>query len=160
LPDFLCRNRYYFFQVASRCTHEAEWIPFHTRYFSENLVAPEIEPGTYVSVVKNSGHQTTEAVGVDVYLILINYVSPHISSHAYVKLAFLPFEALPALTSTTFASFPQSISVWYLAVLRINCGYEGSESRPGKVKNFHFHLIVQPGSGVHPTSYLMDVAGD
>jgi hypothetical protein len=25
------------------CTHEAEWTPFQTRYFSENLVAPEIE---------------------------------------------------------------------------------------------------------------------
>jgi hypothetical protein len=26
------------------CTHEAEWTPFQTRYFSENLVAPGIEP--------------------------------------------------------------------------------------------------------------------
>jgi hypothetical protein len=26
------------------CTHEAEWSPFQTHYFSENLVAPEIEP--------------------------------------------------------------------------------------------------------------------
>jgi hypothetical protein len=24
-------------------THEAEWIPFQTHYFSENLVAPGIE---------------------------------------------------------------------------------------------------------------------
>jgi hypothetical protein len=34
-PD---RSRYFFFQVA-------EWIPFQTRYFSENLVAAGIEPG-------------------------------------------------------------------------------------------------------------------
>jgi hypothetical protein len=27
------------------CTHEVEWTPFQTHYFSENLVAPEIEPG-------------------------------------------------------------------------------------------------------------------
>jgi hypothetical protein len=26
-------------------THEAEWTPFQTHYFSENLVAPGIEPG-------------------------------------------------------------------------------------------------------------------
>jgi hypothetical protein len=25
------------------CTHEAEWSPSQTHYFSENLVAPEIE---------------------------------------------------------------------------------------------------------------------
>jgi hypothetical protein len=28
------------------CTHKAEWTAFQTHYFSENLVAPEIEPGT------------------------------------------------------------------------------------------------------------------
>jgi hypothetical protein len=27
------------------CTHEAEWAPLQTHYFSENLVAPGIEPG-------------------------------------------------------------------------------------------------------------------
>jgi hypothetical protein len=26
-------------------THEAEWIPFQTHYFSENLIAPGNEPG-------------------------------------------------------------------------------------------------------------------
>jgi hypothetical protein len=28
------------------CTHEAEWTPFQTHYFSENLVEPGVEPGT------------------------------------------------------------------------------------------------------------------
>jgi hypothetical protein len=28
-----------------KCTQEAEWAPFQTHYFSENLVAPGIEPG-------------------------------------------------------------------------------------------------------------------
>jgi hypothetical protein len=37
-------------------THEAEWNPFQTNYFSENLVAPVIEPGTYGSVARNSDH--------------------------------------------------------------------------------------------------------
>jgi hypothetical protein len=27
------------------CTHEAEWTPFQTNYFSENLPAPGMEPG-------------------------------------------------------------------------------------------------------------------
>jgi hypothetical protein len=27
------------------CTHEDEWSPFQTHYFSENLVAQGIEPG-------------------------------------------------------------------------------------------------------------------
>jgi hypothetical protein len=27
------------------CTHEAEWRPFQTHYFSENLLAAESEPG-------------------------------------------------------------------------------------------------------------------
>jgi hypothetical protein len=42
---FLDRSRYFLFQVASHCTHEAKWTPFHTHYSSENQVAPEIEPG-------------------------------------------------------------------------------------------------------------------
>jgi hypothetical protein len=43
---FLDRSRYFFFQVAPllNCTHEAEWTLFQTHY-SENLVAPGIEPG-------------------------------------------------------------------------------------------------------------------
>jgi hypothetical protein len=44
---------------SSICTHEAEWTPFQTHYFSENLVAPGIEPGTSGSVARNSGHYTT-----------------------------------------------------------------------------------------------------
>jgi hypothetical protein len=34
---FLDRRRYFF-------SHEAEWTPFQTHYFPENLVAPGIEP--------------------------------------------------------------------------------------------------------------------
>jgi hypothetical protein len=30
---------------AVNCTHEVEWTPFQTYYFSENLVEPEIEAG-------------------------------------------------------------------------------------------------------------------
>jgi hypothetical protein len=32
-------------QARLGCTHEAESIPFQTQYFSDNLVAPGIEPG-------------------------------------------------------------------------------------------------------------------
>jgi hypothetical protein len=42
---FLHQSRYFFFQVAPHCTHEAEWTPFQTHYFSETFVAPGIEPG-------------------------------------------------------------------------------------------------------------------
>jgi hypothetical protein len=56
---FLDRSRYVFFQVA---THEAEWAPFQTHYFSENLVAPGIEPRTSGSGARNSDHKTTEVV--------------------------------------------------------------------------------------------------
>jgi hypothetical protein len=43
--DFLDRGSYFFFQVAPQFTHEAEWTPFQNHYFSENMVAPGIEPG-------------------------------------------------------------------------------------------------------------------
>jgi hypothetical protein len=33
------------FKLLLNCTHEAEWTPFLTHYFSENLVAPGVEPG-------------------------------------------------------------------------------------------------------------------
>jgi hypothetical protein len=36
------------------CTHEAEWTPFPTHYFSEKLVAPVLEPGPLRSVARNS----------------------------------------------------------------------------------------------------------
>jgi hypothetical protein len=36
--------------------HEAEWTPFQTHYFSENLIAPGIEPGSSGSVARNSDH--------------------------------------------------------------------------------------------------------
>jgi hypothetical protein len=37
--------------------------PVQTLYFSEDLVAPEIEFGTSESVARNSDYYTTEAVG-------------------------------------------------------------------------------------------------
>jgi hypothetical protein len=36
--------------------HEAEWTPFQTHYFSENLGAPGFEPVAYGSVARNSDH--------------------------------------------------------------------------------------------------------
>jgi hypothetical protein len=35
---------------------KAEWTPFQTHYFSENLVVPGIEPRTSGSVAMNSDH--------------------------------------------------------------------------------------------------------
>jgi hypothetical protein len=43
--SFLDWSYYFFFQVAPQFTHEAEWTPFQTLHFSENLVAPGIEHG-------------------------------------------------------------------------------------------------------------------
>jgi hypothetical protein len=42
---FLGRSRYFFIQVLLSWPHEAEWTPFQTPCFSENLVGPGIEPG-------------------------------------------------------------------------------------------------------------------
>jgi hypothetical protein len=52
---FLDRSCYYFFQTAPHLYSEAEWIPFQTHYFSENMVASAIEPGP-LSVTRNSDH--------------------------------------------------------------------------------------------------------
>jgi hypothetical protein len=49
---FLDQSRYYFFQVAP----QAERNPFQTYYFSENLIAPGIDPETSGSVARNSDH--------------------------------------------------------------------------------------------------------
>jgi hypothetical protein len=42
---FLDQSRYFFFQQLLNCTREAEWTPFQTHYFSEDLVAAGIELG-------------------------------------------------------------------------------------------------------------------
>jgi hypothetical protein len=59
---FLDRSRYFSFKLLLIYPHEAEWSPFHTHYFSENLVAPGIEPGTSGSVARNSDHFSTNSV--------------------------------------------------------------------------------------------------
>jgi hypothetical protein len=33
------------FEYLLICTHEADWTPLQTHYFSENLVVPGMEPG-------------------------------------------------------------------------------------------------------------------
>jgi hypothetical protein len=45
--------------------------PFQTHDFSENFVAPGIEPGTSGSVGRNSGHKTTEALIIIIIIIII-----------------------------------------------------------------------------------------
>jgi hypothetical protein len=42
--------------------HEAEWTPFQTNYFSENVVALGIEPEIPGSVARNSDHYTAAVV--------------------------------------------------------------------------------------------------
>jgi hypothetical protein len=41
-------NRYFFFQVAPQLYYEAEWTPFETHYFSENLVRRESNPDLWI----------------------------------------------------------------------------------------------------------------
>jgi hypothetical protein len=53
---FLDQSSYFPFKLLLNYPHEAEWAPFQTHYFSENLVAPGIEPGTSGSVARNSDH--------------------------------------------------------------------------------------------------------
>jgi hypothetical protein len=45
IPGFLARSPYFLLQEASELYSRAEWIPFQTHYFSEDLVAPGIETG-------------------------------------------------------------------------------------------------------------------
>jgi hypothetical protein len=45
-----------FYKYLLSCTYEAEWTPFQTHYFSENVVAPVIEPDTSGSVARSSDH--------------------------------------------------------------------------------------------------------
>jgi hypothetical protein len=50
------------------CTHEAEWTPFQTHYFSENLVAPGIERGhldLYPETLTTRPQRRSYAVEVD-----------------------------------------------------------------------------------------------
>jgi hypothetical protein len=58
---FLGRSRYYFFQVAPQL-YSRGWVDPVPDFFSANLVALGIEPGTSGSVARNSVHYTTEAV--------------------------------------------------------------------------------------------------
>jgi hypothetical protein len=44
------------FKYLLNYPHEAEWAPFQTHYFSENLVVPGIEPGTSGYVARNYDH--------------------------------------------------------------------------------------------------------
>jgi hypothetical protein len=49
---FIDRRRYFFFQVVSQLQSQAEWTPFQTHYFSENLVAPGMNPDRLISSQK------------------------------------------------------------------------------------------------------------
>jgi hypothetical protein len=44
------------FKTGTHDAHEAELTPFQTQCYSENLVAPGIEPGTSAIVARNSDH--------------------------------------------------------------------------------------------------------
>jgi hypothetical protein len=59
---FLDRSRYFSFKWLLIYAHEANWTPFQTHCYIENLLAPGIEPGTSVPAARNSDHETTEAV--------------------------------------------------------------------------------------------------
>jgi hypothetical protein len=51
---FLDRNRFFSFKYLLNYPHEADRTLFLLHYFSDNLVAPGIEPGTSGTVVRNS----------------------------------------------------------------------------------------------------------
>jgi hypothetical protein len=61
--SFLDRSRYFIHASSSSVyPRETEQIPLRTHYFSQNLAAPGIEPGTSGSATGNCGDKTTEAV--------------------------------------------------------------------------------------------------
>jgi hypothetical protein len=45
---FLDRSRYFSIKQLLSCTHKAEWTPFQTHCFSENLVAQGSNPGLWI----------------------------------------------------------------------------------------------------------------
>jgi hypothetical protein len=55
-------REFFFFAELLIYPQEAEWIPFQTNCYSENLAAPRIEPGTSASAARNSDDYTIEAV--------------------------------------------------------------------------------------------------
>jgi hypothetical protein len=50
------RSRYFSIQVAPQLSSRGLVYPVQTHYFSENLIAPEIEPGSAGSVARNFEH--------------------------------------------------------------------------------------------------------
>jgi hypothetical protein len=52
--SFLDRSCYFSFKYSSFTLTRAEWTPFQTYCYSENVVAPEIEPGTSGLAARNS----------------------------------------------------------------------------------------------------------
>jgi hypothetical protein len=56
IPFFYADALTFSFKYFLIYPHETEWTPFWGHSFSENFVAPEIEPGTFVSAARNSDH--------------------------------------------------------------------------------------------------------
>jgi hypothetical protein len=53
---FLHRSSYFSFEQILNYPHEAEWTPFQTHSYVENVVAPGIESGTSGSVATKSDY--------------------------------------------------------------------------------------------------------
>jgi hypothetical protein len=53
---FLNQSRHFSFKYLLIYPHEAECTPFQTNCYSENLVAPGIEPRTSGCAARNSDH--------------------------------------------------------------------------------------------------------
>ena len=51
----------------------AEWTQFQTHYYSENMVAPGIEPGTSVSVARNLDHRGGHSSATPCILFVLVY---------------------------------------------------------------------------------------
>jgi hypothetical protein len=60
--SLLDRSRYFSFKWLLIYAYETEWAPFRTHCYAENLVAPGIEPETFVCAARNSDHETSEAI--------------------------------------------------------------------------------------------------
>jgi hypothetical protein len=56
---FLGRSSFVLFHVPPSYLHESEWSSFQTHYFSENMGASGIAPGTSESVARSCDHQPT-----------------------------------------------------------------------------------------------------
>jgi hypothetical protein len=72
-PSFVDQSRYFSSKQLLIYPHEAEWTPYQTHCYTENLVAPGIEPRTSGSAVRSSDHRGNPQKTHEIRLRVIHF---------------------------------------------------------------------------------------